>query len=109
MDGMRALARLRGSSYDIKAELNQIERRIEIDIKETARIADLFKPSVYKPVLIGVILMTLQQFSGASAIAFNSTKIFHLAEFSYNLLIGVVLINAIQVFKSVFLFKKNYD
>lgn len=43
--------------------------------------------------------MLLQQFSGVNAAAFNAAEIFRLAELSYDRLIGVVLINTVQVFK----------
>lgn len=98
IDGVRALNWLRGSNYNIKCELHQIETRIENDTKETLRLADLSRSWIYKPVLIGVGLMLLQQFSGVNAAAFNAAEIFRLAELSYDRLIGVVLINTVQVF-----------
>lgn len=63
-----------------------------MDMNETARIADLFHPLVYKPILIDVILMTLQEFSGLNSIAFNSAEIFCLARFGCNRLLRAVLI-----------------
>ena len=41
--------------------------------------------------------MSLQQFSGMNAVSFNAAEIFRIANFKYNRLIGVVLINIVQV------------
>ncbi|XP_046650205.1 solute carrier family 2, facilitated glucose transporter member 8-like isoform X3 [Daphnia pulicaria] len=96
-EALEALVWLRGSTYNIKAELHQIETRVLEDSKETCKISDVCQPWVFKPVLIGVVLMLLQQFSGLNALSFNAAEIFRLANFSFDRLIGVVLINVAQV------------
>ncbi|XP_046452123.1 solute carrier family 2, facilitated glucose transporter member 8-like isoform X5 [Daphnia pulex] len=97
-----SLVWLRGSTYNIKAELHQIETRVLEDFKETCKISDVCQPWVFKPILIGVVLMLLQQFSGLNALSFNAAEIFRLANFSFDRLIGVVLINVAQVSAVVF-------
>ncbi len=52
---------------------------------------------MFKPILIGVALMIVQQFSGLNALLFNAADIFRLANFNFDRLIGVVLINVAQV------------
>ena len=96
-DAFGSLVWLRGSAYNIKAELHQIETRILEDSKETCKISDVCQPWVFKPILIGVALMIVQQFSGLNALLFNAADIFRLANFSFDRLIGVVLINVAQV------------
>ena len=94
---MESLAFLRGSRYNIKSELHQIENRVLEDSREPYQMSDVFQPWVFKPVLIGVVLMILQQFSGLNAVSFNAAEIFRMANFNFDRLIGVVLINAAQV------------
>lgn len=86
--------------YQSPTQPNIRKVSIETGMNETGRIADLFRRLVYKPVLIGVILMTLLPFSGFNAIAFNSAQIFRLAKPNCNRCLRFVVINDIQVFKS---------
>lgn len=67
-------------------------------MKETTRVTDLFQPSVYKPCLIGILLMIFQQFSGMNAVLFNAAEIFRVVDPNFDQLVGVVLINVVQVF-----------
>jgi len=88
---------LRGPSYSIEAEINQIEARVLEDSRESPKISDFYQPGVFKPILIGVALMVLQQFSGLNAASFNASEIFRIADLDFNRLIGVVVISAVQV------------
>lgn len=97
-DAARALEWLRGSRYNIQVELHQIETRVQNDRNHIIRFANISYPWAYKPVLIGIILMVLQQFSGMNAASFNSAEIFRIADLGFDRLVGVVLINATQVF-----------
>ena len=65
-------------------------------------MSDVCQPWVFTPVLIGVVLMILQQFSGLNALSFNAAEIFRLANFNFDRLIGVVLINIAQVLLQLF-------
>jgi SP family facilitated glucose transporter-like MFS transporter 8 len=67
------------------------------DSQEIAKLSDFYKPWVFKPILIGVALMIIQQFSGLNAASFNATEIFRMADLNFNRLFGVVAISAVQV------------
>ena len=88
---------LRGPHYNIEAELNQIKARVLEDSLEAPKLSDFYQPWVFKPILIGVALMILQQFSGLNAASFNASEIFRIANLDFNRLIGVVVISAVQV------------
>ena len=69
----KCLQQLRGKDYDVLPELNKIEAEILLMGSKTTRIADdLRLPGVYKPVLLGIVLMIFQQFSGHNAVLFYS-------------------------------------
>ena len=88
---------LRGPHYSIEAELNQIKARVLEDSLEVPKLSDFYQPWVFKPILIGVALMILQQFSGLNAASFNASEIFRIANLDFNRLIGVVVISAVLV------------
>ncbi len=102
-DANIALIWLRGSRYNVKKELHQIQSRVDNDSIEASQLSDISRPWNYKPVMIGVILMTLQQFSGMNGISFNAAEIFRIANLNLDRLIGVVLINFVQVFDCKYL------
>lgn len=53
--------------------------------------------------------MTLQQFSGLNALSFNAAEIFRVADFTFNRLICVVIINAVQVYTFTISFTNYAD
>lgn len=87
----------------------QIECRVQEDDKEAYQLSDLYQPWLLKPILIGVVLMTLQQFSGLNALSFNAAEIFRVADFTFNRLICVVIINAVQVYTFTISFTNYAD
>ncbi|KAI9554051.1 hypothetical protein GHT06_019323 [Daphnia sinensis] len=101
-DACGALCWLRGSNYNIKPELYQIECRVQEDSNKAYQLSDIYQPWLLKPILIGVVLMALQQFSGLNALSFNAAEIFRMADINFNRLICVVIINAVQVTSVVF-------
>jgi SP family facilitated glucose transporter-like MFS transporter 8 len=96
-DAHKAMQWLRGPSYSIEAEIDQIKTRVLDDSREAPKLSDFYQPGVFKPILIGVALMILQQFSGLNAASFNASEIFRIADLDFNRLIGVVVISAVQV------------
>ncbi len=70
-----ALIWLRGSAYNVEAELSQIRNRIHMDQSLSFRWSDLFRPWAYKPILIGIAIIMLFQFSGLNAAIFNTVGI----------------------------------
>ena len=76
VDAQRSLEWLRGSLYDASPEMTQLQARIR-DLqseKSVFKLTDLRYPWAYKPILIGVIKMILQQFSGLSVVQLYTVK-----------------------------------
>ncbi|XP_057375684.1 facilitated trehalose transporter Tret1-like [Daphnia carinata] len=93
-DAECSLLWLRGDDYNyVKAELSRIEALIVEDAAQESRFSDITRPAVYKPVLIGIGLMVLQQLSGINAALFNSVEIFHLSGSSLDGLVSAVILN----------------
>lgn len=99
-DAETSLLRLRGSDYNVKAELSRIEAIVVEDASQESRFSDLLRPGVYKPLLIGVGLMVLQQVSGINAALFNSVEIFRLSGSSLDGLVSAVILNFVLVWTS---------
>lgn len=96
---------LRGSDYNIKAELCRIEAQVVQDAAQKPCFSDLMRPGLYKPVLIGIGLMIFQQSCGINAALFNSVEIFRLSGSSLDGLVSAVILNVILVgpsLKSIF-------
>ena len=92
-----SLRRLRGSDYNIKAELCRIEAQVMQDVAQDPRFSDLFRPALYKPILIGIGLMIFQQACGINAALFNSVEIFRLSGSSLDGVVSAVILNVILV------------
>ena len=69
-----ALIWLRGSAYNIEAELSQIRNRVRVDESLSFRLSDVFRPWAYKPILIGITIIMFLQFSGLNAAIFNAVR-----------------------------------
>ncbi|KAF9682279.1 hypothetical protein SADUNF_Sadunf05G0092300 [Salix dunnii] len=68
---------LRGFDTDITAEVNEIKRAIASSRKRTTiRFADFKERRYWFPLMVGIGLLVLQQFSGINAIFFYSSNIF---------------------------------
>ena len=92
---------LRGHSY-IENELAEIQESVEDSSRTKATVKDLGKPQNLKPLLISVLLMFGQQFSGMNAIMFYGVKIFQAAHtkmdsFVENIIMAVVQVNNINI------------
>jgi len=76
---------LRGTEYDINRELNEIQEQYDSETKlNLLEILREFKQkSVYYPVLLAVVLVFFQSFSGIDAIVFNIKDIFIHTEVPY--------------------------
>ena len=75
---LRSLRWLRGSNYNVRAELEQMKKtnREESEIGSIT-LADLFtKPAYYKPFIYVMLLMFFQQFSGINVVIFYTQVIF---------------------------------
>ncbi|CAN9512642.1 unnamed protein product [Ophioblennius macclurei] len=90
-----ALRFLRGSHAPIEWEWNRIEEACS-EQSSSFHLSDLRDPGVFKPLLIGVLLMVFQQMSGINAIMFYAETIFEQAHFKESDLASV-LVGLIQV------------
>ena len=97
---------LRGDGY-IENELAEIQESVEDSARTRATASDLAKPQNLKPLLISVLLMFGQQFSGMNAIMFYGVTIFNAAHtgldsFVENIIMAVVQVN--QKAKIIYIF-----
>ena len=95
-----ALEFLRGHSY-IENELAEIQESVEDSARTKATAKDLLKPQNLKPLLISILLMFGQQFSGMNAIMFYGVTIFKAANtkmdsFLENIIMAIVQVCPIQ-------------
>lgn len=72
--GLQGLQWLRGPLYDAEAEICDIENNL--DKQEKASFRDFMTPGLYRPLIIGSMLMMFQQFCGINAVLFFDAKIF---------------------------------
>ncbi|KAL0979612.1 hypothetical protein UPYG_G00187280 [Umbra pygmaea] len=90
-----ALRFLRGPDAPVEWECARIEEAAE-DPGGSLGMADLKDPGVYKPLVVGVMLMLFQQLTGINAIMFYAQSIFEDAHFK-NSDIATVVVAATQV------------
>lgn len=91
---------LRGNNHNyVKAELSRIEALVAEDAAQDFKFSDIIRPGVYKPVLIGIGLMVIQQLSGINAALFNSVDIFRLSGSSLDGLVSAIILNFVLVYK----------
>ncbi|KAM4576928.1 solute carrier family 2, facilitated glucose transporter member 8 [Odontesthes bonariensis] len=90
-----ALRFLRGPDASVEWECARIEDACD-ERGSTFQISDLKDPGVYKPLLIGVMMMLFQQLTGINAIMFYAENIFEQAHFKASDLASVI-VGLIQV------------
>ncbi|XP_042344758.1 solute carrier family 2, facilitated glucose transporter member 8 [Plectropomus leopardus] len=90
-----ALRFLRGPDAPVEWECARIEDACE-EQGSSFQMSDLKDPGVYKPVLIGVMLMVFQQMTGINAIMFYAENIFEQAHFKDSD-VASVIVGLIQV------------
>ena len=79
-DAIKQLEWLRGPLYDVEEECFAIESNL--DQQESATFRDFMTPGIYRPLIVGCMMMVGQQFCGITVILFYCAKIFKLAGFS---------------------------
>ncbi|KAG2456073.1 solute carrier family 2, facilitated glucose transporter member 8 [Polypterus senegalus] len=94
-EAIKALRFLRGPDYDPEWECRQIEA-CSTEQTNGLRLEDFKDPVVYKPFIIGVLLMFFQQLSGINAIMFYAETIFEEANMK-NSSAATVIVASIQV------------
>ncbi|XP_038143051.1 solute carrier family 2, facilitated glucose transporter member 8 [Cyprinodon tularosa] len=85
-----ALRFLRGPDAPVEWECARIEEASE-EQGSTFRLSDLKDPGVFKPLVIGVLLMVFQQMTGINAIMFYAENIFEQAHFEESDLASVIV------------------
>ncbi|XP_053329468.1 solute carrier family 2, facilitated glucose transporter member 8 [Spea bombifrons] len=95
-EALSALRFLRGPQADHEWEFRQIESSTD-DQEASLKMGELRNPSIYKPFLIGILLMFFQQFTGINAIMFYAETIFEEAKFKDSSLASVI-VGLVQVF-----------
>ncbi|XP_030647519.1 solute carrier family 2, facilitated glucose transporter member 8 [Chanos chanos] len=86
-----ALRFLRGPDFPAEWECARIEEEGSVSL------ADLKDPGVYKPLVVGIMMMFFQQFTGINAIMFYAETIFDQAHFGRSD-VATVIVAATQVF-----------
>lgn len=71
-DARKTLKWIRDLDCDIESELAYLENRVQLDAKTIANFSDIFRPWAFKPVLIGMAFMILQQFCGFTVVLYYS-------------------------------------
>ena len=91
---------LRGHAY-IENELAEIQESVEDSARTRATASDLLKPQNLKPLLISILLMFGQQFSGMNAIMFYGVSIFEAAHTSLDSFLENIIMAIVQVRRSI--------
>ncbi|XP_066836584.1 solute carrier family 2, facilitated glucose transporter member 8 isoform X3 [Anser cygnoides] len=92
-EAIASLQFLRGPYVDHEWECRQIKANVE---EEGLNLSEFKNPSIYRPLLIGVALMFLQQVTGINAVMFYAEIIFEDANFKNSRMASVV-VGAVQV------------
>ena len=87
---------LRGHAY-IENELAEIQESVEDSARTRATASDLLKPQNLKPLLISILLMFGQQFSGMNAIMFYGVNIFEAAHTKLDSFVENIIMAVVQV------------
>uniref|UniRef100_W5M2R0 Solute carrier family 2, facilitated glucose transporter member 8 n=1 Tax=Lepisosteus oculatus TaxID=7918 RepID=W5M2R0_LEPOC len=95
-EALAALRFLRGPAVPHEWECVQIEAAAR-EQGDSLKLGDLRSPAIYKPLLIGVLLMLFQQLTGINAIMFYAETIFEEANFQKASSVATVIVAAIQV------------
>lgn len=97
-EAREALVRLRGQSYDVDHELNNlIFKNEQSQRNKVSYISALKKKTALKALLICYALMLFQQLSGINAVIFNASQIFADAGATIPSTISTIIIGVIQV------------
>ncbi|KAJ8716334.1 hypothetical protein PYW08_013619 [Mythimna loreyi] len=97
-EAREALVRLRGSSYDVDSELNNMKYKHEESQRiKVSYVAAIKKKTALKAILICYALMLFQQLSGINAVIFNASQIFEDAGATIPPTIATIIIGVIQV------------
>ncbi|XP_047740713.1 uncharacterized protein LOC108674318 [Hyalella azteca] len=96
-DARMSMQHFRGKECNVDAELTRLQDAVAFARNNRASFRDLGRPHIRRPLLISVVLMVFQQFSGINAILFNLTTIFESAEADMSAENSSILVAVVQV------------
>lgn len=94
----KSLRTLRGSSYNINVELNELQNDINKSMQNRSSITELItRRATVKALIVSLGLMMFQQLSGINAVIFYSAAIFKAAGSTLDPAIATIIIGVVQV------------
>ena len=97
VEAQRALRWLRGAEYNTFPELIEMEQTLERTQVDAIRLSEFADPEVFKPLLVAIGMMILQEMSGINAVLFYSVDIFLLSGSNVDGLVSGMIINTVLV------------
>ncbi|XP_033110238.1 solute carrier family 2, facilitated glucose transporter member 8-like isoform X2 [Anneissia japonica] len=97
---LSVLTLLRGGEYNVNHEYKDIADDIRSK-SDDFQCKEFFKPNLYIPLVISVILMMFVQFSGINAVGFYTVTIFQKSSPSVDGNVAVVIVTAAQVVATI--------
>lgn len=95
----KAMKWLRGDDTDISREMSAMAADA---IKTTATVGEtLGRSSARKGLIIGIVLMVFQQFTGINAILFYSTRIFEQAKIGRSAFLCTIILGVVQIVSTI--------
>ena len=93
---------LRGKKYSIHRELSEIEKQCDLEtLSLLEKLQEFKKKSVYYPVVLAVVLVFFQCFTGIEAIVFNSKDILKHAEVPHPGQVAALTTGGVQIIFSL--------
>lgn len=94
----KSLRKLRGSSYNINVELNELQNDINKSMQARSSVMELItRKATIKGLIISLGLMLFQQLSGVNAVIFYSVSIFETAGSSLDPAVATIIVGVVQV------------
>jgi MFS transporter, SP family, galactose:H+ symporter len=95
----------------VESEFNRIKQNIIDEKKQKGSFLELFTPKLRIPLMIGIGIFLIQQFSGINAVIYYSSKIFGMAGFDSATTktmgtVGVGIVNAISTLVAIYFLDK---
>ena len=102
-EAKKVLTWLRGPSYDVDQELQDIEDRIISQQKLTVleALREFKHRHVYYPIILASVVMFFRQFTGITAVLFNAETIFKQADVKSPGLISSLATGGVQIIASI--------
>lgn len=94
----KSLRILRGSSYNINVELNELQNDINKSMQAQSSVMELItRKATVKGLVVSLGLMIFQQLSGVNAVIFYSANIFQAAGSTLDPAVATIIVGIVQV------------